>query len=175
MANGDVVDASIKGTKGRRSSPRAERLLGGDVSRIRVVGREERTYAEQAQYRFLLFSLMIARHVPLFVNIVWVPENSQAIECDEEIDLSCDYAYQILEPLNNSQKEVVAAMVSTAPCDSLVIAHGIHLQPSPAHADGYLIVQGLPEQGRRQQLPELQIYGHVIDYLVELLRNRTSV
>ncbi|KAI0251228.1 hypothetical protein BJV78DRAFT_1213514 [Lactifluus subvellereus] len=124
LANGDVVDARIKGTKGRRSSARAERPFGGDVSRIRVIGREERTSAEQAQYRFLRFSLMIARHVPLFVNIVWFSENNQAIECDEEIDLSCDYARQILEPLNNSQKGVVAAMVSTAPCDSLVIAHG---------------------------------------------------
>jgi hypothetical protein len=90
-----------------------------------VIGREERTNSEQAQYRFLVLSLTSARDVPLFVNILWFPKNIQAVEHDEEIDLLCNHASQILVKLNYSQRKVVAAMVSTVPGNSLVIAHGI--------------------------------------------------
>ena len=113
------------GANGRHSSAVAERAFREGISRIRVIGREERTNAEQAQYRFLLFSLTTARDVPLFVNIVWFPDNTRAAECGEEIDLSCDHASRILVKLNHSQSKVVAAMVSWVPRDSLVIAHGI--------------------------------------------------
>ncbi|KAI0251226.1 hypothetical protein BJV78DRAFT_496218 [Lactifluus subvellereus] len=124
LANGDIVGARIRGANGRHSSAVAERAFREGISRIRVIGREERTNAQQAQYRFLLFSLTNARDVPLFVNVVWFPENTEAAECDEEIDLSCDHASRILVKLNHSQSNVVAAMASTAPRDSLVIAHG---------------------------------------------------
>lgn len=99
--------------------------LKGEVSRIRVIGREERTNAEQAQYRFLLHSLTSARHTPPFVNIIWCPGNAQEIESDGEIDLSCGQSSQVLKDLNDSQRDVVRAMVSTAPRDLLVIAHGM--------------------------------------------------
>ena len=97
----------------------------GDVSRNRVIGREQRTNSEQAQYRFSVSSLTSPFKVPLFVNIIWFSKNNQAGDRDEKADLSRDHASRALQPLNSSQKEVVAGMISTTPCDSLVIAHGI--------------------------------------------------
>jgi hypothetical protein len=91
-----------------------------------VIGREERTNAEQAQYRFLFFSLTGPRHTPPFVNIIWFPGNVPGIMGEGKIDLSCSKASHVLKDLNDSQKEIVQAMVSTASRDSLVIAHGIH-------------------------------------------------
>ena len=120
-----------KGVNGRCSSARTERPLKGDISHIRVIGREERTNAEQAQYRFLLLSLTTARLTPPFVNIIWFPGNAQGIKHDdEEIDISCHQTYHILNNLNDSQRAIVRAMVSTAPRDSLVIAHGTYTYTS---------------------------------------------
>jgi hypothetical protein len=113
--------------QGRLSSAAPERRFSADVSRIRVIGREEPTNSEQAQYNFLVLSLTSPRKVPLFVNIIWFPKNTQAGGCDEKVDLSCGHAFRVLQPLNDSQREVVVAMISIAPCDSLVIAHGILL------------------------------------------------
>jgi hypothetical protein len=115
----------IKGTKGRCSSATTLRPLGGNVGHIRVIGREERTNAEQAQYRFLLRSLTVARPTPLFVNIVWFPGNTywQATERGGEINISS----QVPKNLNDSQRAIVRAMVSGTPQDSLVIAHGMHI------------------------------------------------
>ncbi|KAH9976258.1 P-loop containing nucleoside triphosphate hydrolase protein [Lactifluus volemus] len=124
LANGDIVKASIERVQGRLSLAAPKRPISADVSRIRVIGREEPTNSELAKYYFLVLSLTSPRKVPLFVNIIWSPKNNRAGGCDEEVDLSCGHAFRVLQPLNDSQKEVVAAMVSTAPCDSLVIAHG---------------------------------------------------
>jgi len=92
-----------------------------------VIGREERTNSEQAQYRFLLSAFTGARasSTALFVNRIWFPENTQGIEYDKSIHPSCDHASPILEKLNHSQREIVGAMLSPAPQDSLVVAHGI--------------------------------------------------
>jgi hypothetical protein len=93
-----------------------------------VIGREERTNSEQVQYRFLLSALTGASaSTPLFVNRIWFPwaENAQGTEYDKKIYLSCDHGSQILEKLNHSQREIIGAMLSPAPQDSLVIAHGI--------------------------------------------------
>lgn len=116
----------IKGAKGRSSSARTERPLRGDVSHIRVIGREERTNAEQAQYRLLIRSLTVAHRIPPFVNIIWFPGNIEGIEHDGETTLSCGHSFQILKGLNDSQRGIVHAMLSTASRDSLVIAHGVH-------------------------------------------------
>ena len=135
--------------EGRTSSARAGGPLKGEVSRIRVIGREERTNAEQAQYRFLLHSLTAARHIPPFVNIIWFPGNAQEIESDEEIDLSCGLSSQVLKILNDSQQEVVRAMVSTAPQDLLVVAHGMRafLQLSFIHSNTD-VISGPPGTGK---------------------------
>lgn len=127
-----------------------------------MIGREERTNAEQAQYRFLLHSLTTARHTPPFVNIIWFPGNAQEIESDGEIDLSCGRSSQVLKNLNDSQREVVRAMVSTAPRDLLVIAHGMCtlLQLSFTHANTDVLAQGLPEQGNQPQSLQQHLYGY---------------
>ena len=94
-----------------------------------MIGREERTNSEQAQYRFLLSALTgaSASSTPLFVNRIWFPraDNTQRTEYDKNIYLSSEHESQTLEKLNRSQREIVGAMLSPAPQDSLVIAHGI--------------------------------------------------
>ena len=130
MKNGDVVDATIKGAKGRLSSARTKQPLKGEVAHIRVIGREERTNSEQVQYRFLISALAgaSASNTPLFVNRIWFPraDNTQGTEYyDKNNYLSRDHESQTLEKLNYSQREIVGAMLSPAPQDSLVIAHGI--------------------------------------------------
>lgn len=121
-----MVNATIKGTEGRRSSARTARPLKGKVARIRVIGREERTNSEIAQYHLLLLSLTVASaSTPLFVDLIWFPKNAKGSKRDKTIYLSCEHAPQILESLNKSQRDIVGAMLSPAPRDSLIIAHGI--------------------------------------------------
>jgi hypothetical protein len=117
LENGDVVDAITKGAKGRCSSAMTGRPLRGDISHIRVIGREERTNAEQAQYRFLLqvLSLIVARSPPPFVKVIWFPRNIQGIKTDGKINLSCGQSSQILKDLNDSQKCIVRAIISKMP------------------------------------------------------------
>ena len=129
LKDGGVVNATIKGAKGRQSSARTEQQLKGDVARIRVIGCEERTNSEQAQYHFLLSSLTEARYTPSFVTTIWFPGKARGVEHrDGGTHLLRNHASQsdsILARLNDSQREIVGAMLSPAPQDSLVIAHGI--------------------------------------------------
>ena len=164
LKNGDVVDGTIKGTKGRSSSAMTERPLRADVSHIRVIGREERTNAEQAQYRLLLRFLSDERDIPLFVNLIWFPGNTQGSMRDGTINSSCGRGRspQISASLNDSQKRIVRAMVSTDPQDSLVIAHGIliFLQLSFSHTNADVITQDPLEQGKQLQSPKQHQYGY---------------
>ena len=102
-----------------------------------MIGREERTNAEKDQYRFLLSAVAGAgaSSAPLFVNRIWFPraDDTQGAEYDRNIYFSSDHESQILEKLNHSQREIVGAMLSSAPQDSLVIAHGIVIAFSPLH------------------------------------------
>jgi regulator of nonsense transcripts 1 len=170
LKNGDVVDATIKGAIGRRSSARTDQRLKGDVARIRVIGCEELTNSERAQYHFLRSSLMEARHAPSFVTTIWFPGKAQGIERrDEGTHLLRDHGSQsdsILEKLNNSQRNIVGAMLSPAPQDSLVIVHGIVItffNRWPAHTDANVTTQGLLERGKPPRLPERQRYGNPVD------------
>jgi hypothetical protein len=94
-----------------------------------VIGCEERTNSEQAQYHFLLSSLTEARYTPSFVTTIWFPGKARGVEHrDGETHVLRNHASQsdsILARLNDSQREIVGAMLSPAPQDSLVIAHGI--------------------------------------------------
>ena len=131
-----------------------------------MIGREERTNAERAQYRFLLHSLTVTRHPPLFVDIIWFPKSTQGINRDEQIDLSRIQPFLFLRNLNNSQGEVLRAMISTDPRDSLVIAHGILvLQRSFTHTND-VTAQGLPEQGKPPRSLPQRRYGYHMNYLV---------
>jgi hypothetical protein len=96
-----------------------------------VIGREERTNSEQAQYHFLRSSLTDTRRAPSFVTAIWFPTNAKEVEShDGGIHSLSDHESQILGKLNDSQKEVVGAMLSLSPQDSLVIAHGIVIPSS---------------------------------------------
>jgi hypothetical protein len=133
-----------------------------------VIGREERTNAEQAQYRFLLHSLTVTRHPPLFVDIIWFPRNTQRINRGEQItDPPWVQSFQVLRNINNSQREVLRAMVSTDPRDSLVIAHGmlVLLQRSFTQTNADVTAQGLLEQGKQPRLPPQRRYGYFMNYL----------
>jgi len=139
-----------------------EKPLKANVSHIRVIGREEPTNAERAQYRLLIRSLSATQHTPPFVSLIWFPGSAQGSMRDGEITSSWGRgrSSQILESLNDSQKRIVRAMVSTEPQDSLVIAHGIllfHLSFSQANAD--MIAQGPLEQGKQPQSPQQHQYG----------------
>lgn len=114
------------------SSARPERQLrGSDVARIQVIGREDRTNSEQAQYHFLRTSLSEARHTPLFVTVIWLPANAKETDSpDEGTHSARDHESQILEKLNDSQRDIVGAVLSLAPQNSLVIAHGIVIPSS---------------------------------------------
>lgn len=142
-----------------------ERPLKADVSHIRVIGREERTNAEQAQYHLLRHSLSDTRETPPFVNLIWFPENAQGSMHHGEISSSFGRSPRIPEILNDSQKRIVRAMVSTDPQDSLVIAHGILvlLQLSFSHANADMIAQGPLEQGKQPQSPQQHQYGYRIN------------
>jgi hypothetical protein len=132
-----------------------------------VIGCEERSNSEHAQYYFLLSSLTDTHPIPSFVTAIWFPGKAQGIEHrDKGIHSLRDHA-QNLEKLNNSQREIVGAMLSPAPHDSLVIAHGM-VSSYPLHllatdADAGMIAQGLLEQGRRPRLPRQQRYGYPVN------------
>ncbi|KAI0266502.1 P-loop containing nucleoside triphosphate hydrolase protein [Gloeopeniophorella convolvens] len=125
LKDGAVFHASIKGTVGRRTKAKPDgSKFTGTVSRIRVIGREERTSAEQAQYQFLGFSLVTARPIPPFAKVIWFPTKAQVCGQQDE-GLYAQVAGPHLNPkLNSSQKEVASAMISTSTTNSLVIAHG---------------------------------------------------
>jgi hypothetical protein len=111
---------------------------------------------------------MEARHAPSFVTTIWFPGKVQGIE-HHDVHLSSDYASQsdsILEKLNNSQRNIVGAILSPAPQDSLVIVHGIVITLFncwPAHTDANVIAQGPLERGKLRRLPEQQRYGNPVD------------
>jgi hypothetical protein len=151
-----------KGAKGRCSSAMTKRPLRADVSHIRVVGREERTNAERAQYRLLLRLLSVPHPTPQFVNLIWFPGKTHGPGRSGEISSSCSRSPQILESLNDSQKGIVRAMVSTDPQDSLVIAHGILsvFQLSFSHANANMITQGPLGRGKQPQLLQQHQYGY---------------
>jgi hypothetical protein len=113
---------------------------------------------------------MEARHAPSFVTTIWFPGKAQGIERrDEGTHLLRDHGSQsdsILEKLNNSQRNIVGAMLSPAPQDSLVIVHGIVItffNLWPAHTDANVTTQGLLERGKPPRLPEQQRYGNPLD------------
>lgn len=144
-----------------------ERPLKGEVARIQVVGREGRTNSESAKYHFLLLSLTVASasSTPLLVDRIWFSKNTQKSKHDKTIHLSCEHASQILERLNDSQRKIVDTMLSPAPQDSLVIAHGIviPLRTLVTHIDVDIITQGLLEPGRRPRSQQQQRYGYLVN------------
>jgi hypothetical protein len=93
-----------------------------------VIGREDRTCAENAWYHFLGSTLTMSRQraVPFFVNAIWFPKNLEGQSGRQNARMESPLGNTShLERLNDSQREVATAMLSVSACDSLVIAHGI--------------------------------------------------
>ena len=164
MDNGDVVNASVKGVYGRRTSASVEGTFtkANKVTHIRVIGREERTNTDQARYRFLRSFLNNTRNIPSFAKIIWFPTNERGAQSRHNRRAGsslCNVSH--LLKLNDSQREVATAMLSISPCDSLVIAHGTlycHCNRFPP-ADDIPTAQDLREQERRRRLPLRRQHG----------------
>lgn len=129
LKNGDVITARPKRAQGRFTLVVTTQRLTDGVNRIRVVGREDRTSAEKARYKFLESSLTRShrRDIPFFAKAIWFPKylKGHSGRQDAKTGPSFGNASQLLKKLNNSQREVATAMLSVSKRDSLVIVHGI--------------------------------------------------
>ena len=100
-------------------------VRAGAIARIRVIGREELTHSELARDQFLLHLLQgIHRSLDQspYINMLWFDT--------EQMRPKMSHASAVKRmatrfPLNESQKEVVAAMRSDN--ESLVVVHGTPL------------------------------------------------
>jgi hypothetical protein len=132
LENEDVVVTKPNRSHGRRTvmSAATGQGLTGRVNRIIVIGREDRTCAENARYQFLASTLTRShrrRPVPFFVDVIWFPKKlkGQSGRQDAGTEPSVGKASYLLEKLNDSQRGVATAMLSVSTRDSLVIVHGI--------------------------------------------------
>ncbi|KAI0090550.1 P-loop containing nucleoside triphosphate hydrolase protein [Irpex rosettiformis] len=112
-----------------------------DIKRVVVHGREELTCSENAREEFVLLILQgdIKLTNQLFINLVWFPSgNSARAERPRQPPTTAAFM-----KLNESQKEVAAAMIS--PSHPIVIAHGppgTGKTSTIAAATDYWITQG---------------------------------
>ena len=130
LENGGVVAAGPEYSHGCRTMTSAVtgRGLTGCVSRILVIGREDRTCVENAQYQFLRSTLTRShcRPVPFFIDAIWFPKNLKGQSGCPNARMEPSFGHALhLERLNDLQREVATAMLSVSAYYSLVIAHGI--------------------------------------------------
>ena len=94
--------------------------LSGTVERVRIVGREEPTGSERARDEFILLVLRGERTLDEpFIHFLWFPPPE---DLPRPIPARGIMKYPSIERLNESQREVVGAMLSDQM--PLVIAHG---------------------------------------------------
>ncbi len=100
----------------------------GNIKRISVLGREELTCAELARDEFILRLLRKEVSLPVhainvrgpqFIEMLWFPKKKTPQRCTLSHVSPLSTAFM---DLNDSQRQVVAAMISTT--EPLVIAHG---------------------------------------------------
>jgi hypothetical protein len=170
LENGDVVAAIPKRSHGRRTVTSAVtgQGLAGRVSRIIVIGRDDRTCAENARYQFLVSTLTRSRRrrpVPFFVNAIWFPKNLKGQSGHQNAGTEPSFGNAShLARLNDSQREVATAMLSVSAYDSLVIAHGIFSMTFSTilrmcNTHGLLITQDLRAQERPPPLRQQPRHG----------------
>ncbi|KAK0216394.1 P-loop containing nucleoside triphosphate hydrolase protein [Armillaria fumosa] len=104
---------------GKRTDIRVSGRLRGKVTGVTILGRERATNAEKARDLFLLRALRGECHIrqSKFVRILWFPSN----EDKKELVSSAKSTFVCVRKLNESQREVVSAMLSSRP---LVLVHG---------------------------------------------------
>lgn len=128
LRTGERVIARAGGSKGRATNIKFNTSLSGPVDTIRVIGREELTNAERAQYELLVRILQGDIRLPgtsPFIDVIWFTDEKKILNRGE-----CSMSrYQLdgtpgLDHVNPSQYEVVVAMCSTTEDSGLVIVHG---------------------------------------------------
>ncbi|KAK0189342.1 P-loop containing nucleoside triphosphate hydrolase protein [Armillaria mellea] len=105
---------------GKRTSIKVYGRFRGKVTGVKVLGRERATNAEVARDMLLLRALQGECHIKQskFARMLWFPSNE---DMKELVVSGARTASAFVGKLNDSQREVVSAMVSTRP---LVLVHG---------------------------------------------------
>lgn len=128
LRTGERVIGRARGSRGRATNIELNNSLSGPVDTIRVIGQEELTNAERAQYKLLVRILQGDIHLPgisPFIDVIWFTDEKKILNRGE-----CSMGRRQLDDtpgldhLNLSQYEVVVAMCSTAEDSALVVVHG---------------------------------------------------
>lgn len=127
LKTGERVVGRTDGSRGRATNLKFNKTFSEPVETIRVIGREELTNAERAQYRLLVRILQGDVRLPgisPFIDVLWfTDEQKTVVRADCSMNRR-QLGLAGLDSLNASQYEVVAAMCSSAEDDALVIVHG---------------------------------------------------
>ena len=121
-SDGRSIVGQAIGADGKRTTIKVvQGNYRGGIERIRVEGREELTCAENARDQFLLRLLHgeITLEQSPFIDLLWF--RTQVLTRQSRPSHSVPSALAFVK-LNDSQKQVAAAMISTT--EDLVIAHG---------------------------------------------------
>jgi regulator of nonsense transcripts 1 len=106
--------------EGKETTIRAQSATtSGTFQRVRVVGREDLTNSERARNEFVLLVLRGERTLAEspFVRYIWFPSEDELQRSPVE-----STSHNISEEMNDSQRKVIAAMVSEQ--TDLIITHG---------------------------------------------------
>ncbi|KAK0471193.1 P-loop containing nucleoside triphosphate hydrolase protein [Armillaria novae-zelandiae] len=118
-SDGHEFKGSPSNAHGKRTDINVSGPFHGKVTGVTVFGRERETNAEKARGLFLLRALQGECHIrqSKFVRILWFPSN----EDKKDLVSSAKSSFVCVTKLNESQREVVSAMLSSRP---LVLVHG---------------------------------------------------
>ncbi|KAI0343425.1 P-loop containing nucleoside triphosphate hydrolase protein [Trametopsis cervina] len=119
-ADGTEIRSQVKGASGKRTMLRViEGQSRGGFTRATVHGREELTTAENARDSFALRVMQgfILPQDRRFINLIWFPSQTRMPARNGGPSESWEF-----EKLNDSQRQVASAMLSTS--EPLVIVHG---------------------------------------------------
>ncbi|PBK86105.1 hypothetical protein ARMGADRAFT_941008 [Armillaria gallica] len=119
-SDGHEFKGSPTKSYGKRTNINVSGRFRGKVTGVKIFGRERATNAEKARDMFLLHALQGECHIrqSKFVRMLWFPTNEDKKEL---VASSAQTSSVCVGKLNESQREVVSAMISTRP---LVLVHG---------------------------------------------------
>ncbi|PBK86089.1 P-loop containing nucleoside triphosphate hydrolase protein [Armillaria gallica] len=119
-SDGHEFKGSPTNVHGKRTNINVSGPFHGKVTSVKVFGRERATNAEMARDMLLLRALQGECHIrqSKFVRMLWFPTNEDKKEL---VASSAQTSSICVGKLNESQREVVSAMISTRP---LVLVHG---------------------------------------------------
>lgn len=121
--SGQRIVGQAVGSEGRKTTIQiTQGTYHGDIQRVRVEGREESTCSENSRDEFILRLLQgkICIRDSQFINSMWFPPTNFSRQTRPNHTIPSSNAFS---KLNNSQKQVSAAMISNT--EQFVVAHGI--------------------------------------------------